>query len=389
MLRWDSRDLRRRATCTAALLCLPLAVSAGAPAKGKESKLPGYKAAQIYPVGAAPAALAHADFDGDGLTDVAAGGSKGISILRGTGRGLLSKAKLVPLARGAQELAAITLPGDSNPDLVATSAGALVTLTGDGDAGFQAAGSLPLSAGRLGGLAAADLDDDGVTDLAVSRPAETDIAILRGLPVPSFTPATTLPSPGASVSFGEVVAAPLNSDPYPDVIATRSDGSLSSWLGGAGLTFGNPVPTFVGSELTGVATGDVNGDGRADAIASRALGTEDQLIVLRGNGEGALRPEAPKKVGRKPAGIAAVAAADLTGDGRDDLLAGYAQKARVTLIETKASGKLGKPARVAVKGRSTPVVEAAHLDPGSRADVIVLAPKGRNGGKLSAMLGKK
>lgn len=229
---------------------------------------------------------------------------------------------------------------------------------------------------------------------------EEGIAVLRGMPDGSFAAPVLLPMPGPNVEFGSLVATRLNKDKRPDLVATRDDGSLSTWLARPGFTFSNPVPTFVGRALTDVVAGDFDGDRRNDIAASRALPAanarglnvaEDQIIVLRGNGKGALRPATNRRVGSTPLLIGSLAAGDFNRDGRDDIVAGYDRAAQVALLRGRKKGKLTRPLFIATKGAMTQGVLAARLNKDRRLDI---ATSGRPlepspNGRVNALIQKK
>ncbi len=88
-------------------------------------------------------------------------------------------------------------------------------------------------------------------------------------------------------------------------------------LAGAGF---NPRTTYnVGFEPYALAVGDLNGDGKLDAVLpvqSSSSGTWNQISVLLGNGDGTFQPAIPISVGLN---IVAVAIGDFNGDGIPDL----------------------------------------------------------------------
>jgi len=85
------------------------------------------------PAGMGPAALAIADFNGDGALDVAVadGGSNTVTILLGDSHGFLGSAATFQVGAGPASLAVGDFDGDGNPDLAVASRGAgTVTILG-------------------------------------------------------------------------------------------------------------------------------------------------------------------------------------------------------------------------------------------------------------------
>ncbi len=127
-------------------------------------------------------ALATIDFDGNGILDLAVvnESSNSVTLLRGKGDGTFT-ALPVSLATGIgpHAIAVADFNGDGIPDLAVvndgSSAGGTVTvLLGNGDGTFTPTTTSPVTVAPAKSVAVADFTGDGVSDLAVANVAESD-----------------------------------------------------------------------------------------------------------------------------------------------------------------------------------------------------------------------
>jgi uncharacterized protein (TIGR03437 family) len=163
------------------------------------------------PVGVNPVSLAVGDFNSNGRTDIAVanGGSPFVSILVGDGHGNFQQAPNVNTGISLIAIVAGDLNNDGRLDLaVLTSSGygsPLIVLLGHGDATFEEAhrysvgGSPspypnPLGSSPTSLIAIADLNNDGVPDVAVPLGSSNSVSILAGVGDGSFQSFVTFPS---------------------------------------------------------------------------------------------------------------------------------------------------------------------------------------------------
>jgi hypothetical protein len=137
----------------------------------------------------------------------------------------------------------------------------------------------------------------------------------------TFSQATGSPFAVGSEPTGEAVGD-LNGDGKPDlVIANRNDGTVSVLLGNGDGTFspatGSPISVDSGS--TSVVIGDFNGDGKPDLAVANQFTSPGTVSVLLGNGDGTFSAAtgSPISVG---AGPDAIAMSDFNRDGNLDLV---------------------------------------------------------------------
>ena len=211
-------------------------------------------------LGGTPSALAAADFDGDGLPDLAFADAAGstVSILFGNGKGAFTDPKNAkPTATGTTPvfLAVGDLNRDGLPDLIAVNRdGGNITillnnkgsLTGKNiDVGFSTA---PAKNRQPGSAAVGDFNGDGILDISVTAQADNSITILLGAGDGTFTPAAGSPfSTGSSTAPWAIVAADFNGDTYTDLaVANFTAGTVTILLGNGTGRF-TPAP---GAALT-------------------------------------------------------------------------------------------------------------------------------------------
>jgi hypothetical protein len=165
-------------------------------------------------------------------------------------------------------------------------------------------------------LAAADFDEDGMTDLAVSTIAGT-VSIFLGRGDGTFDPgpvAMTSPRPYA------LAVADFNGDGHRDLAVTDIHTASMRVAFGHGDGSFEPAATYdAGMNAFAAAAGDFNGDGLPDLFAG---GTYFGMSVLLNLGAGAMGSRIIVHPDAEPPfffGVSAYTVADFDGDGRDDL----------------------------------------------------------------------
>jgi hypothetical protein len=212
------------------------------------------------------------DLDRDGNLDfVVARRYLGVDLFFGRGDGTFSTAKNLPV--GTVEDTAITdLDGNDTLDLLLGGA-RLMVLPGRGDGTFGAAIVSAVPSWRV---LAADFDGDGHPDVAgvqLRDPGQLSVSLGDGQ-------GRVGPARAYAVDkfpYG-LATTDLNHDGRTDLIVASLKGSLDILLGASGAAFASPIPLSTGMGPLSVAVGDFNGDGKLDLATANQGG--DVSILL-------------------------------------------------------------------------------------------------------------
>lgn len=331
-----------------------------------------------------PAAVAAADLDRDGTTDLtfttrssdsAARSLDSAAIFLGRDHG----ACVGPVLTGefdGRAMAVADFDGDRRLDVVALEGEAydLVLRRGGGDGGFRPSEPIAANAGR-GRLLAADFDRDGRMDLAQTRNERGEVSIRLGRGDGTFDPAGTFDAVG---SPWDMAAGKLNGDAYPDlVVASGGPRDVAVLPGREDGTFGPPTRLQAGLAPTGAAIGDFDGDGRNDLLVLNF--GDDNLAVFRGHGDGGFDPPDFFAVGGFPTSLALRP----LGDGRMDVVIGHGRGRRVSVLRGLGDG-LSTLDELPLVATAPWVVAVDDLDQDGRPDIV---SGNRDTGNLSFLPG--
>jgi len=282
-----------------------------------------------------PGAAAILDSNRDGKLDLAllAQSRVGNHLLTesylGKGDGTFTPVKAYPGPGTAYAIGAGDFNGDGNPDLAigflahTGKAGIVGVLLGNGDGTFGNPHNVQ-TARKVDRLVIGDFNGDGKLDVAVTTGQDfshaADVELLLGngdgsLQAPIVV--TTLPYYTPALA-----AADLNHDGKLDVVtlggdATGANQVLTVLLGNGDGTFQSAATYSDGTNQkpSGIALADVDGDGNLDVVAPATAG----LDVFYGTGSGTLTGPSSISMFLPPSSVAAI---DIFGNGRKDLVAG-------------------------------------------------------------------
>jgi hypothetical protein len=255
----------------------------------------------LGPYSPQPTAVMVADINHDGKPDVITTNAAGsVSVLLGNGDGTLGAPSSTPIDQNASSLAIADFNGDGNPDVVVasygqdftTGSGSVAVLPGNGDGTFGTAQTLTLSNLHPAAVAAADLNGDGIPDVAVvaiagSGIARATLAIFLGQPDGSLQMAATFPLKAIGGPHSGVAIGDLNGDGIPDIVAFSNNGQVIDVMLGDGTSAFHETPQTLNT-LAAYAGGtlaltDVNNDGVLDLVTSGSF--------FLGNGDGTFQGE--------------------------------------------------------------------------------------------------
>lgn len=208
-----------------------------------------------------------ADFNLDGILDVATGYA---TILFGLGDGTFGTPTQYPLV-GFLSFAA-DLNADGASDLIVPDYGSLLfVLLNNGDGTFAAPIIYDLGTSNPLGVAVADLNLDGILDLAVGREAAESVYLLFGNGDGTFQPPQNISMAGTMPAC--IVAADLDLDGDLDLaLTTRKDAGLRWMLNNGDGTFQTPQTLAATGDPVGLVAGDFNADGYPDLLAAHLVG---------------------------------------------------------------------------------------------------------------------
>jgi hypothetical protein len=227
----------------------------------------------------------------------------------------------------AMSVAAGDFNEDGLPDVVASSSGGVSTYINDGGGGLYDEVDMGLGVGAPRTVRVADIDGDGHLDLLACNDSSAALAILRGNGDGSFR-APIVVLLGSATPQGFTITD-FNGDGKLDVAVSMGDRIAVLLNNGGSNILGAPSFFAVGTlQLAiGIDSADFNGDGKADLAVAQHDG--DAVTVYRGNGNGTFGAGTSYSTGTAsaPSGLIARDAngilLDFNKDGKPDLAIGY------------------------------------------------------------------
>ncbi len=333
-----------------------------------------FKMTWFPPIPGAGSAVTIADFNGDGIPDLAVTNSStttnDISIMFGRGDGTFQNPINYRLDLPPYFVAAGDLNHDGEPDLAITNQLGVEVLLNYDHGSFKS--PITYTADKTPATVAIhDFNGDKNPDLAVTDGLYPDenVSILLGngdgtfvSPMKNLVSATDYYPTSAAM-------ADLNRDGRTDVAVATQNGVRVFLAGKNGALA--PVGTF-GTNASYVATGDMNGDGKPDLITL----TGSSIGIMLGNGNGTFRQQMTYA-----ANASSLTVGDFNGDGKLD--AAVTSPSGITVYLGKGDGMLGQSFTSPANGAQG-IMVVADFNGDKKLDVAVL---GSLNGGITVLLG--
>ena len=326
------------------------------------------RAPGYLPVNSTAQAIVTGDFNGDGRLDVAVAADV-VTVLIGDGNGNY-RAVVSPL-NGINPHIVVTgdFDGDGIADLAISGDTGLYFLKGVGDGGFRA--PVTILSQYVSSLAVGDFNADGIADLVANEfgPLVIMLGHSNGF--------STSTSP-YNVAAGSMAVADFDGDGLPDLAISgwpSSNNTVGIMIGAGDGTFGSPSYFGSASGLF-IAAADVNGDGKPDIVAKTGndAGQDNSFTVLLGTGDGRFGSpmrtlwQAIDPAYVNSADLGSITVSDFNGDGKPDVLVGGSN---VQILLGRGDGTFASDSPIIYRvGGGVPAVAAGEWNGDGAADVF-------------------
>jgi hypothetical protein len=329
-----------------------------------------------WPTSGPARAIRIADFNGDGVHDLAILGSGGLSIWLGIGTGGFVPGATYDVGPDATGLAIAHVNGDKIPDLVVgNSFGDVLVLLGNGNGTFQT----PVVTDRNVGLEVIPASGNVGPAFIFVNQARDRIVVQNGR---QAEPTVVADRTAGLLVPGAPVLADLNGDGILDLIVPNSGGN--NVLVYPGLTDGGFGPALnngngfaVGTNPVSVTVADVTGDGRPDLIVANQGSNDVSILINKEQASGFTFVQGPRlRAGQGPVGVLY---GDFTPDGIPALLVSDSGSKNLLLLPSLGNGFFNDVSPTIVPLSETPgPIFAGPFEGGTSLAVVVLDPNTGN-----------
>ncbi len=258
----------------------------------------------------------------------------------------------------------------------------------------------------LGGIALADVNGDGKLDTIVVSNSENSVGVMLGSSGGALGSVAKYDSGGlnpVAVAVGDV-----NGDGKPDILVTNqcmdaacAFSSVAVLLGNGNGTFHAAMPMGAGGLYArSVVLGDVNGDHKTDLLVLNSCVSSTNCAngtigVFQGNGNGTFQALAPIVI-NPVSGTSFLAATDLNGDGKLDLLLARECTSNignctgaVDVLLGQGNGTFTAPVSYSSSSPHVRSLAVADVNGDGKQDVLLAEQlAGRTIGAVAVLLGK-
>ena len=326
-----------------------------------------------FSTGQQPFSVAVADLNGvpDIVTANAASGT--VSVLMGIGNGTFQPARTYTVGSRPYSAAIADVNGDGKPDVITTNYGgnslSVLLNNGNGTFGQQQTFARDLSPVQT---IVADVNGDGRPDLVTVSDHDSSTGVLLAACNGTFVPALS----GSGVGLSDTpFLADFNGDAVPDTVVLDRSGNIlyRAGLAGAADTFAPPVilnPGRPARAITVLRIGSTFAIAAADAHYDPTLSTNQFVFtvsIYTVMADGDISRRTAFSTTALPTSLTA---ADLTGNGVDDLMAANALDDSVTIAVQISPGRFAPPSIVAT-GIAPSDITVGDVNDDGLPDIIV------------------
>lgn len=341
------------------------------------------------PLAANTSAAVAGDVNNDNHLDLIAAEAGGLTIMLGNGTGNFVRGNSYTSGSTLFGfVSSFAVLGDFNEDgkvdLAAAQNQGIGILDGDGTGSFHDGSRYQTHMADPRNLVVADFNNDGKKDFATFGLGQSDsvgsrVEVALGDGNGNFT-RKSVSIFGFNLTLGGITAADFNNDGKPDLAVTRKTDRritilLNDGTGGFSATGKSEPGITVNFQPTAIASGDFNNDNKADLIA--IVPSNLSFVVLLGDGTGAFTVVQDSPLFGPSSFFEDVAVADFSNDGKSDIAIIKSNASLVQVLQGDGTGVFATLANLPITGVPVSVV-ARDLNSDGKPDIAVTSSYSEN-----------